>query len=100
MISDDAVVNADTAARRSGRLLQVLGLGFGLAVAIGNTIGAGILRTPGDVAGHLPDPALFLAVWIAGPSNAAADVSEVARSLECESSVGVEHLRSPSTLSQ
>ncbi len=35
----------------SHRLRQILGLGFGLAVIIGNTIGAGILRTPGEVAG-------------------------------------------------
>jgi len=47
-------------------LLRVLGVGFGLAVTIGNTIGAGIFRAPGEVARHLPDPALFLAVWIAG----------------------------------
>ena len=30
-----------------GRLLRVLGVGFGLAVIIGNTIGAGIFRAPG-----------------------------------------------------
>ena len=52
--------------RTSGRLLQVLGVGFGLAVAIGNTIGAGILRAPGEVARHLPDPGLFLAAWAIG----------------------------------
>jgi APA family basic amino acid/polyamine antiporter len=52
--------------RRRGRLLQILGFGFGIAVIVGNTIGAGILRTPGDVATQLPDRALFLAVWIAG----------------------------------
>ncbi len=49
-----------------GRLLRVLGIGFGLAVTIGNTIGAGIFRAPGEVARHLPDTWLFLAVWIAG----------------------------------
>ena len=49
-----------------GRLLQILGVGFGLAVIIGNTIGAGILSTPGTIAGHLPDPWLFIAVWIGG----------------------------------
>ena len=49
-----------------GRLLRVLGVGFGLAVIVGNTIGAGILRTPGDVARHLPAPALFLGIWVAG----------------------------------
>jgi APA family basic amino acid/polyamine antiporter len=49
-----------------GRLLRVLGVGFGLAVIIGNTIGAGIFRAPGEVAGHLPDTWLFLAAWTAG----------------------------------
>jgi APA family basic amino acid/polyamine antiporter len=44
----------------------VLGFGFGLAVIIGNTIGAGILRTPGEVAAQLPNAWLFLGVWVAG----------------------------------
>lgn len=48
------------------RLLRVLGVGFGLAVTIGNTIGAGILRTPGEVAAQLPNGWLFLGVWVAG----------------------------------
>jgi APA family basic amino acid/polyamine antiporter len=48
------------------KLLTVLGVGFGLAVTIGNVIGAGILRTPGEIAAHLPTFALFLSVWIAG----------------------------------
>jgi APA family basic amino acid/polyamine antiporter len=48
------------------RLLSILGVTFGLAVAIGNTIGAGILRTPGDVASMLHTPWLFLGVWIVG----------------------------------
>src|SRR5262245_4897363 len=47
-------------------LLKVLGTAFGLAVIIGNTIGAGILRTPGDIAASLGTPALFLGVWILG----------------------------------
>ena len=46
--------------RTSGRLLPILGLGFGLAVTIGNSIGAGILRAPGEVAGHLPVTWLYL----------------------------------------
>jgi len=49
-----------------GHLLRVLGVGFGLAVIIGNTIGAGILRTPGDVAAHLPSVPLYLAAWLLG----------------------------------
>src|SRR5579859_2801722 len=47
-------------------LLTVLGLTFGLAVIVGNTIGAGILRTPGDIAAELPTFWPFLSVWIIG----------------------------------
>jgi hypothetical protein len=47
-------------------LQRILGLGFGLAVIIGSTIGIGILRTPGLVAGQLGTPPVILAVWIAG----------------------------------
>lgn len=49
-----------------GHLLRVLGVGFGLAVIIGNTIGAGIFRGPGTIAGQLPAPAPFLLIWLAG----------------------------------
>ena len=49
-----------------GRLLRVLGVGFGLAVIIGNTIGAGIFRAPGTIAAQLPEPSLFLLIWLAG----------------------------------
>ena len=49
-----------------GSLLRVLGVGFGLAVTIGGTIGMGILRTPGEVAKQLPTPTLFIGVWILG----------------------------------
>ena len=49
-----------------GQLLRILGVGFGLAVIIGNTIGAGILRAPGEVAAQLPVAWMFLGVWIAG----------------------------------
>ena len=44
----------------------MLGVGFGLAVIIGNTIGAGIFRAPGTIAGQLPNPWLFLGVWVIG----------------------------------
>lgn len=50
----------------TGRLLRLFGVTFGLAVILGNTIGAGILRTPGQVAANLPTPALYLSVWILG----------------------------------
>lgn len=41
-------------------------MGFGLAVILGSTIGVGILRTPGQVAGGLGAPWLIILVWIAG----------------------------------
>ncbi|MGH9902356.1 MAG: APC family permease [Pyrinomonadaceae bacterium] len=63
--SEVVAAKAD-AGRRGGRLLRVLGVGFGLAVIVGNTIGAGILRTPGEVAAQLPNVWLFLGVWVAG----------------------------------
>ncbi|HKD50373.1 MAG TPA: APC family permease [Candidatus Acidoferrum sp.] len=49
-----------------GRLLKVLGMWFGIAAAIGNTISAGIARTPGDIANWLPNAWLFIGVWIVG----------------------------------
>ena len=59
-------MSAPSAPPATGRLLRVLGVGFGVAVTVGNTIGAGILRTAGDVAAQLPHPGLFLAVWVLG----------------------------------
>ena len=50
----------------SGHLRRVLGVGFGLAVSIGGTIGVGILRTPGLVAGQLHLPSLIVFLWLAG----------------------------------
>lgn len=58
--------SASIAKRGSGSLLRVLGVGFGLAVIIGNTIGSGILRTPGEIAARLPVVWLFLGVWVIG----------------------------------
>jgi APA family basic amino acid/polyamine antiporter len=55
---------AEPPARRG--LVRILGLGFGLAVIVGSTLGVGILRTPGLVAGQLPNATAILAVWLAG----------------------------------
>ncbi len=52
--------------KTQGHLLRVLGVGFGLAVIIGNTIGAGIFKAPGAIAEQLPAPTPFLLIWIAG----------------------------------
>jgi len=43
-----------------------VGVGFGIAVSIGGTVGSGILRTPGEIAAQLRSPWLILAVWIFG----------------------------------
>ena len=64
-MQQSAEVTRQTPATR-GRLLQILGVGFGLAVIIGNTIGAGILSTPGTIAQQLPNAWLFIGVWIGG----------------------------------
>ena len=50
-------------------LLRVLGMAFALAMGVGSAIGGGILRTPGQIAALLPDPALFMGLWIFGAFN-------------------------------
>ena len=68
----------------SGRLLNVLGVAFGLAGSVGGTIGAGILRTPGLVAAQLPSAPLVLAAWLLGGVYAllgAVCIAELAASL-------------------
>lgn len=54
--------------RRShgGELLRVLDVGFGVAVILGSTIGVGILRLPGMVAGKMGNYWLILLVWVLG----------------------------------
>lgn len=57
---------ASAATLNRGRLLQVLGVWFGVSAAIGNSIAAGIVRTPGDIAQVLPSAWLFMGVWVVG----------------------------------
>ncbi len=45
---------------------RVLSSGFTLAVMIGGIIGLGILRTPGEVAALVPDPLMFVSLWVFG----------------------------------
>ena len=52
--------------RGRGKLLQILGVAFGMAVLLGNTILVGLLRTPGEVATRLPSTGLFIGVWMVG----------------------------------
>jgi APA family basic amino acid/polyamine antiporter len=65
-------------------LLRVLGVWFGVAIVIGGTIGAGILRTPGLVMAHVGSPATAIVVWIlAGlfAMAAAASLAELAAAI-------------------
>ncbi len=67
-----------------GQLFSILGVGFGLAGAVGGTIGAGILRTPGLVAAQLPSTPLVIGAWVLGGLYAllgAVCIAELAASL-------------------
>ena len=60
------MLNQTATPSTSRGLIRILGVGFGLAVIVGSTLGIGILRTPGLVAGQLPSRTAILAVWIVG----------------------------------
>src|ERR1700753_430141 len=65
-------------------LLNILGVSFGIAVAIGGMIGAGILRTPSAIAAQVPDARLILLLWAIGAVHAALEanvVSELATAI-------------------
>src|SRR5579863_2300070 len=52
---------------QTGRpLTRILGLGFGLAMVFGGTVGVGILRLPGTLAAALGDSRLIVLFWILG----------------------------------
>src|SRR5215813_10904674 len=48
------------------KLLRILGVGFGVAVVVGGTIGVGILRTPGAIAALLGSGWLIILIWLIG----------------------------------
>ncbi|HTQ14118.1 MAG TPA: APC family permease [Rhizomicrobium sp.] len=58
-----------------GHLLRILGVTFGVAVAIGGMIGAGILRTPSSIAALVPDAGLIVALWVLGALQAALEAN-------------------------
>jgi APA family basic amino acid/polyamine antiporter len=59
------VVSEPHTAQRD-KLLRILGVGFGVAVVIGGTIGVGILRTPGAIAALLGSAWLIILIWLIG----------------------------------
>ena len=46
-------------------LRRVIGLGGGIALIVGITIGSGIFRTPPTIAGLVPNPLVVMALWTA-----------------------------------
>ena len=51
---------------KSNQLQKTLGVSFGIAILVGSTIGVGILRTPGTIAGMLDNYWLIIACWLLG----------------------------------
>ncbi len=47
-------------------LQRIVGVGFGLAIVVGGTLGPGILRMPATIAGYTSNPYFFIACWILG----------------------------------
>src|SRR6476619_7859757 len=64
MAADQALSGSSPVNRN--RLHRILGITFGLAIAIGGTIGVGILLIPGLVAAQLGSAGLVMMVWILG----------------------------------
>ena len=58
-------------ATASRPLRRILGLGFGLSVAFGGTVGVGILALPGKLAAALGDSHLIVLFWVLGAAYAA-----------------------------
>jgi len=56
----------ETPVAQKNKLLRILGLGFGLAVVVGGTIGVSIFRLPGPTTALLGRTWLILAVWMLG----------------------------------
>lgn len=52
-------------------LLHILGVAFGIAVALGSMIGSGILRAPAAVAHDVPSIGIILLLWALGAVHAA-----------------------------
>jgi amino acid transporter len=59
------------AGNERGHLLKILGVTFGVAVAIGDMIGSGILRAPSTLAASVPSIGLIMGLWVLGALNAA-----------------------------
>ena len=61
-----AEAESETVLPQKNKLLRILGLGFGLAVVVGGTIGVSIFRLPGPTANLLGNTWLILVIWTLG----------------------------------
>jgi APA family basic amino acid/polyamine antiporter len=52
-------------------LLKILGVSFGIAVAVGDMIGSGILRAPNIMATTIPSVGFIMGLWLFGAFDAA-----------------------------
>jgi amino acid transporter len=57
-------VTVESATPANPHLLKILGVTFGVAVAVGEIIGSGILRSPSIIANTVPSVSLILGLWI------------------------------------
>jgi APA family basic amino acid/polyamine antiporter len=64
-------VTIEASAPRSGGLLRILGVGFGIAVGVGQMIGSGILRSPSLIAASVHNELWIVALWVLGAVHAA-----------------------------
>jgi len=62
----DPTAASPNPAPTTGSLLRILGVTFGIAVTLGNSIGAGIMRTPSQIAARLPSAWLIMLAWTLG----------------------------------
>jgi APA family basic amino acid/polyamine antiporter len=69
-MSDPPATTGPAKPASGNQLLRVLDVTFGVAVILGSTIGVGILRLPGMVAGELRNYWLILLVWVLGGTYA------------------------------
>lgn len=61
-----------------GELLHILGISFGVAVAIGAMIGVGILRAPSLIARDVPETEIILALWALALIHAVLEANVIA----------------------
>jgi APA family basic amino acid/polyamine antiporter len=53
------------------QLLKILGITFGVAVAVGDMLGSGILRAPSSIAATVPSIGIIMGLWVFGAVHVA-----------------------------